>query len=192
LVAIFFFGSIYTALACTYWIGKISNRFKWIFIFLVLILTIPRIAYEWRINSTNLFKHEGFIVDTAELEALNFLKEKTSKDSLVLIDNRTFLMETSSPYMSFLADRPMFFSGKGILDSHGIDTSKRLQIVDTVVTSSDVAIVNTILSENNIDYIYMSARDSLLVEKSAYFVKTVFKNNKVKILKISTSKNEGD
>lgn len=192
LVAIFMFGSIYTALACYYWIGKISNRFKWIFILLVLVLTIPRVIQEWRINSINLIKREGFVIDNAELEGLNYLREKTDKTALVLVDNRNFSMDMSSPYMSFLANRPMFFSGKGILDSHGIDTSKRLQVANTILTSNDERTVNAELSGNKIEYIYMSGHDSFPVEKSAYFIKTVFQNNKVKILKISTYTNEAN
>lgn len=184
LVSVFIFGSIYTALACSYWIGKMSNKFKWVFILAVLLTTIPRVIHEWLMNSEKLLKHEGFVVDNAELAGLHFLKEKTDKDSLVFIDNKRFSMNNDSPYMSFLANRPVFFSGKGILDSHGIDTAKRTKIVNTIVTSTNESLVKTLLLENNIDYIYMSSEDSLSVEKSA-FVKTVFQNNKVKILKTS-------
>ncbi|MEK7559106.1 MAG: hypothetical protein AAB521_02265 [Patescibacteria group bacterium] len=184
LVSIFIIGSIYTSLACFYWIGKVSSKFKIVIVILVLLLTLPRVAHEVSNNIMYLVKKEGFLIENSELQGLNYIKEKTAKSSLVLVDNRGFEMDKDSPYISFMADRPMFLSGKGILESHGIDTSEKLLLANTIFMSSNVTEVCTILFKNRISYIYLSTHDNLPIEKSASCLKNVFQNKKVKILRV--------
>lgn len=93
-------------------------------------------------------------------------------------------MDKDSPYISFMADRPMFLSGKGILESHGIDTSEKLLLANTIFMSSSVTEVCTILFKNGISYIYLSTHDNLPIEKSTSCLKNVFQNKKVKILRV--------
>ena len=184
LVSIFIIGSIYTALACYYWIGKIDKRFAWIAVVIIILLTAPRVLYEWQTSTTRLLKHEGLVISNLELQSLNYLREKTDKTALVLVDYRGFDKDFYSPYVSFLADRPMFLSGKGILESHGIETSERERVVDDILTNKDAVAANNTLLSNNIKYIYMSDEDTLLIEKYPRFVKIVFRNKDVKILKV--------
>jgi len=190
LVSVFIFGSIYTSLACFYWLGRIKNRsLKWFFILLIILFTIPRVVVEWKNNINNILSHKGFIIENAELEGLDFLRKKTDRNSIVFVDNRKFPMSNTSPYISFLTDRPIFLSGLGILNSHGIDISERLKLAQIVVVSREVEIVKKVLLDNKIKYILMSAQDELPTERTAYFFKNVFQNQRIKILEIDMSKN---
>ena len=184
LVSVFIIGSIYTATACVYWLGKISKKIRLIIVALIIVLTVPRVLHEWRISIIHLLRNEGFVVSNSHLQSTNYLKDKTPKASIVLVDNRRFEMDKSSPYISFLSNRSMFFSGKEILESHGVDTSEKEKIVNNVLTNSNIILVSEILENNKINYIFMSTQDILPIEKSSKFVKTVFLNKDVKILKV--------
>ncbi len=184
LVSIFIFGSIYTAMACTYWINKLPKIFRIVAVVLVIFLTVPRVAFEWTTNVVNLIKHNGFVVDNQQLEAARYLKDHSDSKSIVLVDNRQFDMEQSSPYLSIFTDRQMFLSGKGILDSHGVETLKRSQVADTIL-SDNTQLAKDLLQKNKIKYIYLSSNKKLAIENDTSIIIPLYKNSEVKILKIA-------
>lgn len=186
LVSIFIIGSIYTALAGYYWMTKMKNMLKLIFVFVIMLLTIPRVFHEGYLNMTRILTREGFLIENNELEGLNFVKSKTGEKSLILVDNRKFNLDLEAPYISFLADRPMFLSGiNNELKTHGINFSDRELVRDVVLKNSNICEVGSALFENKVDYIYMSPLDDLKATESAYFTQVVFENPRVKILKVS-------
>ncbi len=184
LVSIFIIGSMYTALTCYYWLEKINKNFMWLLVILIIVLTAPRAIREWSVNLSQLIKQDGFVVDMEQLKAANYLRQNTDVNSLILVDNRGFEMDGGSPYISFLTERQMYLSGKGILDSHGVDTSERYAVAKSVLGGTDNLSIYRSLINSKINYIFMSPNDNLNIEKGKQ-IKTVFKNSKVKILKIN-------
>lgn len=186
LVSVFIIGSIYTALASTYWFKKFNIVLKFFIIVFLIFLTIPRVAHETYLNINNLLHNNGFIISNNELSALNYLREKTNKNSLVLVDYRGLKIDAVSPYVSFLADRSMFLSGmEADLNTHGVDFSDRKKEVDIIFTSPKALIVGKILKKNKIDYLYLGYPYSLYADESSYFTKIVYEGGGITILKVS-------
>lgn len=184
LVSIFIIGSIYTVLACSYWINKIYRNLKFFVILFVIVLTVPRVLQTTATNIISIQSKEGFIIDNYELEGIQYLREKTEKDSIILVDYRAFKIDAESPYISFLADRQMFLSGlANVLISHGIDISVRKEVVDTILTSHEPKTIRENLVRSKINYIYLSSLNSTLATEAASFSRVVFKNPKIRILK---------
>lgn len=189
LVSIFIVGSIYSALACSYWISKLHRYAKISLIIFIVILTAIRVLQTAFVNTQNIQMKQGFIVDNYELDGLKYLKEETRVDSLILIDYKAFKMDAESSYISFLADRPMFLSGfKESLTTHGVDFSDRKKVVDTILTSHNPKEVRKNLLEHKIDYIYLSLINNTLATEAAQFSDIVFQNQRIRILRISNNK----
>ena len=184
LVSVFIFGSIYTALACSYWIEKLHPKYKIFLTIFIVILTATRVFQTALVNIHNIQAKKGFIIDNYELNGLQYLREKTEKDSIILVDYKAFKIDAESPYISFLADRQMFLSGfKEALTTHGIDFSARKAIADVILTSRDPEVISENLVKHKIDYIYLSSLDNTLATEAANFSKVVFQNQKIRILK---------
>lgn len=188
LVSIFIIGSVYSALACSYWQGKIKLKFlKLLFILVIVALTIPRVINELYLNINKIKNEKGYTILNPELDALGYLKTKTEPNSLILVDYNYFTLDKESPYVSFLSKRPMFLSGLGDeLSAHGIDFSDRKAESDIILNfdSSGSLLANTLL-KNKIDYLYLSSIGSRVATDSVYFLEPVFENQKVTILKVS-------
>lgn len=195
LVSVFIFSSIYTALACFYWTNKATRHLKLFLVLIVLSLTIPRVLNEFKINSLNIINNRGFIISNEELDAYSYLKAKTDYSSVILVDNRKLIRDKETPYISFFADRPTYLSGIGILRSHNIDVSYRLESAKFILTSGDLRSVKRLLYKEKIDYIIMSSEDMLPIETmlltgkgldidNVRVVEEVFNNSTIKILKV--------
>lgn len=178
LVSVYIIGSLYTTLACYYWLPK-TKKLKLILIFLLVATTIPRVIYEENKNIQKILNTEtrGLLLTNDKLAGLRFVKENTKKSSLVLAYNTS--------YFTFLAERPVFLGDEGILYSHTIDTSKRLQAIKVITENPKAPLVYKELIENNIDYLYLPAGFMLPSTDSARFLKPVFQNKEVKILKFT-------
>lgn len=185
LVSVFIIGSIYTALACFYWLDKRSKVIKVLFVSIIILLTVPRGIDQTYNNLVNITRGRGFVIVNKELTALNFLsKQKTGP--LVLVDPK-ISMDAESPYVSFLGNSNMFLSGiVSELQGHGIDYSDRLKARDTIVNSNNAVLVSTYLLKYNIGYIYTIPNEVPKSTQSAYFLKQIFNNKKIQILEVNT------
>jgi hypothetical protein len=184
LVSVFIIGSVYTALACSYWLDKLNRKYKWIFILLIIVFTFPRVLQTMLVNIYDIQAKKGFIIDNYELSGLQYLREKTKKNSIILVDYKAFKIDAESPYVSFLTGRQMFLSGLGNeLTAHGIDFSARKTIVDTILTSHDSKKISDNLLKYEIDYMYLSSLNNTLATEAAQFSSVVFQNQKIRILK---------
>ena len=147
--------------------------------------------------SINSQAHEqGLIVDEHQLEALSYLKNKTSPSSIILLDNfqsaslKDFKSNWEGPnsyYISFLADRQLFIDGSNsIVESHGINIKQRLRAAQIILQSNDASLIKKTLIENNIQYIYLSG--GISTESGILKSKTivpVFSSGTVKIFKVN-------
>lgn len=146
--------SIYAAISLSYWSGKISKRVKIAAICLVILLICARSFYEVFSNFKYLFGGGGMVVNNSELSALNYLKEKTEPGSIVMIDPQRAEVE-SFLYTSFLADRPIFLAGAGVLRDHGQDTEIRELETSVVFGGRFWKESSELLAKNDVSYILL-------------------------------------
>ena len=186
LVSIFIIGSVYTALSCYYWLNNRGKFIKILFIFLIILFTVPRGIDQAYNNIFNIMNNRGFTITNNELTALNFLSQQNNQ-TLVLVDPK-IEMDRQAPYLSFLTNKKMFLSGQvDELEAHGINFSEKLKIRDTVFYGTNPASVSAVLLTNNIGYIYMLSLDGLASTDSAKFLTTIFSNKEIKILEVKNS-----
>lgn len=189
LVLIFIVGSIYAAIACVHWLSKIKGKIRILIIMLIVILTVPRVIHEGLSNISRIQQKEGFFIANSELNALKYLREKTEKKSLIIVDHRALKTDYESPYISFMTDRPMYLSGVGNeLTAHGIYFSPRQIDAETIFTSRNAVKVAKTLLRNNINYIYLSYPYSLNAKDSLFFTQKVYESGKITILKVISEK----
>ncbi|OGH22682.1 MAG: hypothetical protein A3F31_02940 [Candidatus Levybacteria bacterium RIFCSPHIGHO2_12_FULL_38_12] len=177
LVSVYIIISIYAGISVSYWLQKSSNSFKIIIVLLILMGTLPRIAFEEYKNIKMLRPDSAFFIDEEHLKIFEFIKNKTSPESLILSPRLN--------YLTFLAQRPIFLGDWGILDSHTIDTSQRRNIIKEVLKNPDEKVVYKQLKDNNISHLYLSFGQFLVSTDSAKFLKKVFSNEYAKILQVS-------
>lgn len=184
LVSVFIICSIYTALACSYWVGKLHRNFNIFVILIVVIFTVPRVLQITLVNVQSIQQGKGFIIDSYELSGLQYLREKTERDAIILVDYKAFKVDAESPYVSFLADRQVFLSGfRESLTTHGVDFSARKAIADAILTSHNSKEIREDLVKNKIAYLYLSLLNNTLATEAAQFSSIVFQNQKVRILR---------
>lgn len=66
-----------------------------------------------------------------------------------------------------------------------MDTSERYAVAKSVLEGTDNVSIYRSLTNSKINYIFMSPVDKLSIEQNKQYATAVFKNNKVKILKIN-------
>jgi hypothetical protein len=186
LASVFIIGSIYTALACFFWLNKRNKIIKILFISIIILLTVPRGIDQVYSNIRYLMENKVSIITNQELTALNFFSRQRSS-SLVLVDPQ-IAMDVQAPYISFLADKNMFLSGQGDeLEAHGISFSGRLEARSIIAFSTNAASVSAYLLKYNIGYIYDAIPNQVPKStESAFFLKSIFNNKKIEILQVDT------
>lgn len=208
LITIDILGSIYAALACYYWIGKLKGLLKYTVIFVIVLLTIPRaidIAHDY---IGDLLYNTPLIIDNNQLQALNYIKTNTPPNSIILVDNLeknvTYIYSNKkllvipintggtwvgnlSYYDSFLMNRSMFIDGDyatySVVYSHGVNTEARVNVEKTVFLDKNPRLIKTLLHTNNISYIYLGSGTKLALYPPQ-FLKPVFKNSEITVLKM--------
>ena len=183
LVSIYILGSIYTALACFYWLNKRRNVIKIFVTLVIIIFTIPRALDQTYNNVNNLYYNKGFLITNNELRAINFLSTQENQ-KMVLVDPQ-IPIDYLSPYLSFLSNQKMFLSGQGEeLTTHGVNFSDRSKARITIFYGANPASASAALLKYNIGYIYMLPTNNLISTNSAQFLKQIYKNKSIKILKV--------
>lgn len=189
LVSAWLFMSIPAALAVDHWYHKSNRTVKIILISALIILTIPRIITDLYQNISSYHKFGYLFVTNNELSLYGYLRNSTDKNSLVLVDINHG-NDQESPLVYAFTLRPMFLSGKGILDSHNQDTAKRFKIKFTIFKSNDPVLVADNLLSSKIDYLLLWESNKLAATESAMFTQTVLKNPAGAILKVDKQKAE--
>ena len=183
LLNLYFIFAIFAALFCAYVLPNLG-RGKWAIVFLLIAFTLPRPVHEALENFLFVSRHQGYTISSQELAGLNFLKNNTPAQSLILLSPELAKQENLM-YVSFLTNRPVYLAGYiGVLSDHqAFGAAKRLLIDQEIFTSSDANLVSRLLTTNRINYLY------LFDNKSSSFKENLFTqefiNNKVRILKVN-------
>lgn len=182
LASVFIIGSVYTALACFYWLPKLNPWIKYGVIVLIVLITIPRAYFTSEINYVNAIQ-KPLLLSNDELDALLYLQKNTPSESLILTDRRIAL-NLNEPYVGYLSNRPLFLAGEGWEEgSRGTDFNKRIQAVSIITKSNNPTLVTRTLRANHIDYLYYLVKSPLGLKHPEEVFKTVYRNDKIRILK---------
>ncbi len=188
LVSVFIFLSFYAAGSMAYVFDKSSNAVRGVLIIGVILLTIPRVAYELSRNIRLIISGKETVVRSSTMEASRYLKTHTDADSLILIDNREFWYDQNAPMFSVLADRPMYLSGKGLLNHFNVNTASREATIRRIVQDSSSQHVAASLWGTDIDYILSSQSTPPVSTRSGVFLPVVYQNQDVVIRKVDYDK----
>lgn len=184
LFSIYIIGSVYAAIACSYWLAKIPKPWVSIVSVIIILLVSGRVIREIYRNTVLLLRHEGYYsIESEEVQALQFLRNNTEKNATIAVPNEVSL-ENTCYYLNFMSNRQMFLCGNGILQDHGVDTTRKAKLQGEIFRKENSSLAQTLLKENNIDYMYIPASLNLRVIPS---LEEVFKNEKVIILKVDKS-----
>lgn len=174
---------LYAALACTVITRKLG-KFKFIFIALLILFTIPRVVDQTQANILTQVNKGGYLVDSKELDGLNYLRYKTPSSSLILSDNQRLKIEKTCYYIGFLSDRSLFLcDSNGILKDHGASVNQRSKDLEKIIKNFNSDESTRLLLSNKIDYIYTSSTKGIFASDSI-ILETVFLNDKIRIIKV--------
>lgn len=182
IVSAWFFLSIFAALALEYLQKKFSLGF--IFIIIILLLTVPRVSMNTYLNIVEYKKFDYRFVTNQELSAFKFIRDNTSDKALISVDPDNGF-DRYTPYFSVFTQRPMYLSGEHILESHGIDANKRKSEQENIFKNSNVLVVAKSLLGSKIDYLLLWEKDHLPATESSYFTTKVFNNKEMSLLRIN-------
>lgn len=134
-----------------------------------------------------------------EYEALNFLKENSPKNSIVLAHyfNQDLRQKLNSPmplalydstsYISAFSARPVYFADELMAGNAGYNIKEKEINLNNFFTTNDSSVAGRFLQKNNIGYIYLLKDEKIgqkiyFSEESASLTK-FFENEEVKIYK---------
>lgn len=172
--------SVYSALAIFYWQSRMIKPLKYIFILLVIILTVPRVVYESIIIADRYVFHKyGFLIDNEELSALSYIKNKKEDNTIILMNKYDKCI-----YVSFMTNSRIFYCGDGAPGDRGVDTKKRSLIADAILRGKNTSYMRDLLIDNKINYLYLKDQSAPLDIESAKYLKKVFLNSRIRIYKV--------
>ena len=174
--------SIYAAISISAIYNKIGPKLKIIFLIFILFITLPRVIHDtWAVAKNIYMQKGGSLLTASELSAFNHLKNDTNKKDLVL----AYKVGYSCYFVNFISDRKLFLCDEpnGILSDHAANVEKRITAQEIIFLSASPNSVKKELENNNISYIYLPVNLSPFATASANFLKPVFQNSSVKILK---------
>lgn len=188
IVSIFIMGSIYCALSVSYWFKRLPRAISVILAIILIALTVPRVFSQVYSNVIFVVTERGFTLPEVQLQLLQEVNTLDTGSSSVLIERNFIDMEDMTPFVSMIVDKPMFLSGRGILESHNIPTKNREKIQLDIMRNYNPLIVAKHIKKNNIGIILMSSEADISATQTAVFLDTIIKTKKSKVLRVSNEK----
>jgi hypothetical protein len=179
LISIQILGSIYAALACTYWINKFNTSLRILLISLVVLITIPSVTYATITNFSYIKNFGGILISKNELQAFEYLKRYAPPEKVILTSTINGCL-----IVTILTNHPLFVCNDGAPPDRGVDTPTKLALANSILTGKDPKLVQTLLKENNISYIHLRSHESLGIPETVDFLKPFYSNDKIKILEV--------
>jgi hypothetical protein len=177
--------AITVSLNISLYLTKANKFIQLLVVLVIVILILPR----WASSIAEYLKIDYFSafhgVSNKELQAYDYLKNNTAKNSLVLVVNQESYVDFAS-IASVLSERNLFFSGEGVSQKVTSEIIRRKKDLKAVQFSLDTNKVNSILKNDKINYIYLYAKpatpSAVLKDK---LLQKVFSNDAAKIFKVS-------
>lgn len=148
---------------------------------LLILLTIPRpvVAAQGQIKSIG---KDGYLITNDELSALNYLKENSPINSVILVAPGDSL-DYNSPYVEYFSERSTYLSNLDILESHNQPVEDRKKEVSVLFSEPTKEKFFLRLKQMKIGYVYIKN----FVQKSVVYKfnkdEIFFRNDEITILK---------
>ena len=176
--------------------SQITSRFKFL-IPLILIIMIPtQLGLLYDFYGSPQHPRPAFAqISSSEIQALNYLKQNSPKDSIILTPpyNQYLNLGGSTPniwdwfdtsYVSAFSERRTYFDDYEQADIMGYDYKERLEIKKTIFESSKINDVATAISKTNANLMYFPVILSPKVNLEALHLTKIFENKEIEIWKI--------
>lgn len=169
--------SIFTAFTIQR-MNTLSYPLKILIIVVIFGLTLPRFVHKTSTFS-RYFSNGSANISIEEIDAMEYVKNNTDPESLILVDN-VDSWDGMYPYVSIFTQRPMFLSGQVMMSRHGISYSKRENIVNSIKNATNEVEAYRIVKKNNIDilYFYKGGDNFTIIPHNS---KKIYENNKIAI-----------
>ncbi|MBI2031373.1 MAG: hypothetical protein HYT08_02040 [Candidatus Levybacteria bacterium] len=187
----FLASSLLLSIPMAFLLGRLLNINVWVrilLVFLLLAVTIPR----WMQRNQSFlyyFKLTSPIIDTDELRAMDFVRNNTDSEEVVLVFNEGS-WDSRYPYVSAFTQRDMYLSGQWILESHNIlEFKDREKVRKIILASKDVNQVKKLLKENNISILYFYGKPVFNEGLKEINLIKIFENDTTTIYRFSNDNN---
>lgn len=179
-------------------INLFRNKFiKTIFATTIIILSIPtQIALIYDFYS----KPPLAKINKSEMEALEFVKEKTPKNSIIVsppFNQYSKFRNQETPeiwawfdtsYIAAFSERKVFFADYEQMDIMGYDIKTRQDIQKMIFSTKDPKKFVNILKENKIDYLYIPKELNEEIEIPYQTLNKVFENQGIVIWQVTRNR----
>ncbi len=177
--------SIYTALALTYWFSKIKQKSVAIILAcMIILLTIPRVIYSVSVYTDVHLKKHGLLVDNNQIQALEYLKNNTEANAIILQENQKNCLT-----MTFLTQRQIYNCLDASPEDRGVNLQKKVLIHNSIFQTNTKKVKKALMQltkNKNVDYLYISTdtykRRKQLFMSENYTIK--YSNLNIVILKV--------
>ncbi len=176
--------SIFSAIAVKYLFDRSlfkKNKFIfWSLVFLFILMSIPGSL----MNLVGGFHPEKFVVPMEELNILNYLKNVTSKNSVILmLPERN---DYSPAYVSAISERRVFLGDTVQVELTNLNYIRRFDELMSTINGTN-PLVEKFLTENKISYLYLTTnkyneiKDTIFISK----FKLIIKNERAFLFKFN-------
>jgi hypothetical protein len=186
LVSVFIYLSFYSALLIAYLQQKFT-KIGLLIVFALIIFTLPRPLYRTFRNLAEIIQLQSYSVPAVLLEGAEKIRQKTTINEVFLVNFRKFKFDREGPVFNMLTDRPMYYSGEGLITWFKPDaavTNKHLVVAEMILNASDSATVSDLLSESGISYIIDSWDMPIPTATDSSLFQIFFENRGIRILKV--------
>lgn len=183
---------ILSAVTISKLLEKSNKFFKLIFTIMIVVLMVPtQVGLIKEFYSRPAFAK----IDQMELSALDYLKNKTDSNSIILTPpyNKNLHLDVSTPpiwawfdtaYVSAFSARRSYFADSEQADIMGYDIKTRMNFEDDIFSEIDPFIFEKKLKEKKINYLYFPKLVSPKVNLFKTSLIKVFSNSEIEIWKI--------
>lgn len=187
LVSVLLFNSILAGLSFEYWQKKLPKTIALFLLYILILLTLPRVTFETINHIKNFLKPDGFLLTNEELKLYEFINQDSSKNFVVAIDPNHYLGR-NSPYVSIFLNRPLLLSGNGLLKHFRLEVEEKEKSQTLIFKSNKGEIIAEELLANQIKYIFLYDNHRLNATESAFFTSIAEKNVAGTVLKVHPEK----
>ncbi|OGM60632.1 hypothetical protein A2892_01130 [Candidatus Woesebacteria bacterium RIFCSPLOWO2_01_FULL_39_10b] len=170
--------SLFTSLFLSEFCIKIRKKIiGYLCVAIFVILTLPRPISD-ALHFYNLFElKSGHFMNSSDLHFFENINKLTNYNDVILADPENSLNKYS-PYLASMTDTKFYFSGDGIIQAHGIDTTGMRENLERIISSG---FSRTILDEYEIDYILLRRDIERSVDKD---LKRIIENDNWVLYKV--------
>jgi hypothetical protein len=181
LISIYIIGSIYTALAISYWTKRVNRKLALILILLIILITSTRVMHDTFFKIQNITNRTGFILNNNKLNSYKYFA-RLSNNNIVLTSGE---LGSDCIFINFIGNKPTFDCNIGAPMDRNVDLSKKIKIKQYIFSNYDAVKRKQLVLTNNISYIYVSNEKQIQDNiKSLGFIK-LYQNSSSVIYKVN-------